>query len=210
MLPVIFFNMKFNFCNRDKLDEINKHLLKRAAEIIRADNYNAHNEDFYILSTINRAISLNKAFLVLLKNKNSLTAISIVRLQLDNVLRLNAIKIVNDREDFLNHFFDEKPINSYKNGNEKFTDKFLATQLDKENPGTLDLYNFLCNFVHFSNMHFEVTKTESKNKDAIFRVVVGNSDIISLKEKDMYKDNMINISKTILKIGKEWANTKNL
>jgi len=202
--------MKFPFGRKDKLYEINSSLLKISAEIIKADNYNAHSEDFYILSVINRAISLNKAFLLLLRKKNSLTAISIVRLQLDNVLRLNAIKIVSNRKDFLNHFFDGKPINKYKDGAEKFTDNFLAVQLDKENPGTLDLYNFLCDFIHFSERHFEATKTKPKNENATFRVVVGNSNILNNEEKNIYKDNMINISNTILKISKEWANTKNI
>ena len=44
----------------------------------------------------------------------------------------------------------------------------------------------------------------------MFKVVVGNSEILNDDEKEIYKDNMINISKTILKIAKDWANTKNL
>jgi len=192
-----------------KLDTINKYLLIVAAEIIKAGNYNVHNEDLYILSIINRAISLNKAFLLLLKNKNSLTAISIVRLQLDNVLRLNAIKIVNNREDFLNYFFEGKPINKYREGAKKFTDNFLATQLNEDNPGTLDLYNFLCDFVHFSDRHFEATKTKPINKDAMYRIVVGDANVLSKEEQTMYNENMVNISNTILKISKEWINIKN-
>src|SRR5690606_10915445 len=90
------------------------------------------------------------------------------------------------------------------------SDNFLAVQLDKENPGTLDLYNFLCDFIHFSERHFEATKTKPKNENATFRVVVGNSNILNNEEKNIYKDNMINISNTILKISKEWANTKNI
>lgn len=200
----------FTFKRKGELDTCNSWLLKISAEIIKADDYNAHREDFYILSVINRAISLNKAFLVLMKEKNSLTAISIVRLQLDNVLRLNAIKIAADREDFLLYFFEGKPINKYKNDKDRFTDHFLAAQLDKENPGTLDLYNYLCNFVHFSDRHFEVTKASPKNSEAMFRVVVGNSNVLDKEEENIYKSNMANISKTILKISKEWVNTKSL
>jgi len=202
--------MKYPFGRKDKLDEINDWLLKISADIIKAGNHNVHKEDFYILSVINRAISLNKAFLLLLKKKNTLTAISVVRLQLDNVLRLNAIKIVSNRVEFLNYFFDGKPINKYKDGTKTFHDKYLATKLEEENPGTLDLYNFLCNFIHFSDRHFEATKAKPKNENALFRVVIGNSDVLNNEEKNIYKHNMINISNTILKIGKEWANTKNL
>ena len=124
-----------------KLEEANKFLLNVAEAIIRSGNFSAHTLDFYILSNINRAISLNKAFILLLENENSLTGISIVRLQLDNALRLNAIRVAEDKDDFLNHFFEGKPINKYKQNKEKFTDSYLAFKLNEEVPGTLDLYN---------------------------------------------------------------------
>lgn len=71
---------------------------------MKAGNSSVKKNDFYILSIINRAISLNKAFILLIENKNSLTAVSILRMQLDNLLRLNAINIVDNIDDFLEHF----------------------------------------------------------------------------------------------------------
>ena len=193
-----------------KLEEANKFLLNVAENIIRSGNFSAHTLDFFILSNINRAISLNKAFILLLEDENSLTAISIVRLQLDNALRLNSIKVADNKDDFLNHFFEGKPINKYKQNKEKFTDFYLATRLNEEVPGALDLYNYLCDFIHFSDKHFEATKTKPINKEAMFRVVVGNSNILNENEKNAFYDNMINITNTIIRISKEWINTKNL
>lgn len=89
-----------------KLEDANKFLLNVAEAIMGSENFSAYTLDFFILSNINRAISLNKAFILLLENENSLTGISIVRLQLDNALRLNAIKFAEDKDDFLNHFFE--------------------------------------------------------------------------------------------------------
>jgi hypothetical protein len=211
MLRVVFTKktrMKTN--KKIKLEEANRFLLNIAEDIIRAETFSAYTLDFFILSNINRAISLNKAFILLLENKNSLTGISIVRLQLDNALRLNAIKVAENKDDFLNHFFEGKPINKYKQNKEKFTDSYLATRLNEEVPGALDLYNYLCDFIHFSDKHFEVTKTKPLNEEAMFRVVVGNSNVLNESEKNSFYDNMININNTIIRISKEWLNTKNL
>jgi hypothetical protein len=195
--------------NKKKLKEQNKFLLKIAGSIIKAGNYSAYNLDFYMLSIINRAISLNKAFILLLENKNSLTAISIVRLQLDNAIRLNAIKVVENEDDFLKHFFEGKPINKYKIGKQTLTDKFLVTELDKDVPGALDLYNYLCAFIHFSDRYFQATKTNSKKKEAMFGVVIGDSNVLNENEKIAFYENIISISNTIIRTGKEWIDSKN-
>ncbi len=195
--------------NKEKLKEQNKFLLKIAENIIKAGNYSAYNLDFYILSIINRTISLNKAFILLLENQNSLTAISIVRLQLDNAIRLNAIKVVKNVDDFLEHFFEGKPINKYKINNQRLTDKFLVTQLNKDVPGANDLYDYLCDFIHFSDKYFEATKTNPKKKEAMFRVVVGESNVLNEKEKTAFYENIINISNTIIRVANEWIKSKN-
>lgn len=192
-----------------KLEELNQFLLTITEVIIKSGNNFAYDFDLYILSIINRTISLNKAFILLMDNDNSFTAISILRLQLDNVLRLNAIKVANNKEDFLNHFFDGKPIKDYeeKKGR-KFSDSYLAQELNKENDGALDLYKFLCDFVHFSGKHFDVIKTKSLNKESMFRIVVGNSDVLNEEEKRAYYERITSVSNAIVKISKEWIDQK--
>ena len=194
--------------NKKSLRQKNKDLLKVAENIMRAGNFSAHNIDFYILSIINRTISLNKAFILLTENKNSLSAVSILRLQLDNLLRLNAINIVENIDDFLEHFLNGNPINIYKVGKQKLTDKFLATELDKKIPQTLDLYNYLCGYIHFSDKHFDATKTGSKNKQALFRIVIGESDIFDKNQIITFYENITYISNSIKIIGQEWINSK--
>ena len=194
--------------DQNKLKELNKFLLVVSAEIIKAGNYSFHNFDLYILSIINRTISLNKAFILLIENENSLTAISIVRLQLDNALRLYASQIVENPEDFLTYFFEGNPINEYKINKQNLTDSFLAKELNKKNPGAFELYKYLCNYVHFSEKHFEATKTDSQNENALFRIVIGNSDVLNENEKKEFYERITSISNTIVKISREWLDTK--
>lgn len=193
---------------QNKLEELNKFLLFISAEIIKAGNYSFHNFDLYVLSIINRTISLNKAFILLIENENSLTAISIVRLQLDNALRLFASQIVDNTADFLTYFFEGNPINKYKINKQQLSDTFLATELNKNVPGTLELYKYLCDFIHFSEKHFEATKTDSLNENALFRIVVGNSDVLNENEKKEFYERITSISNTIVKISSEWLDTK--
>ena len=194
---------------KEELESYNLLLIDISSQIMKAGNSTVHKLDFYFLSIINRTISLNKAFSLLLENNNSLTGIFIARLQLDNLIRLYATKVVDDGLDFLEHFFDEKPINTYKVKNQKLTDKFLVTELDKENPGCLNLYNYLCDFVHFSYRHFDATKDNSENENAIFKIVVGDFEILNDNQRITLYENMCSISHVILKLSKELNITKN-
>jgi hypothetical protein len=202
-------NDKLNKTKSD-LETINRSLIEIATNIMNAGNSAAHNFDFYVLSIINRAIALNKGYLLLLENENSLTAISIVRLQLDNALRLFATTIVEDGNNFLEHFFDGKPINEYRVGKSRLTDKFLATELDKERPGALDLYNYLCGYVHFSNKHFDATKDQPKSENALFRMVVGDFDVLNNEQKILFNENMFSISTTIIRLSRDWVIAKKI
>jgi hypothetical protein len=195
--------------SKQELEELNKVLIETATGIIKAGNYTAHNLDFYVLSIINRTIALNKAFVLLLESENSLTAVSIVRLQLDNAIRLHATKVVENGEDFLNHFLESKPINTYKVQGQKLTDNFLVTELNKDVPGSLDLYNFLCDYVHFSHKHFDATKEKPVNEQALLRVAVGNFEVLNDSQKVTFYQNMASISTTIIKVGSEWITVKN-
>ena len=194
--------------NKQELEDLNKVLIEIATGIIKAGNFTAHNLDFYILSIINRTIALNKAFVLLLENENSLTAISIVRLQLDNAIRLYATKVVENGEDFLSHFLEGKPINKYKVNDQKLTDNFLVTELNKEVPGSRDLYNYLCDYVHFSHKHFDATKEKPINEHALFRVAIGNFEVLDDSQKVTFYENMVSISTTIIRIGSEWVAVK--
>lgn len=51
----------------------------------------------YAASIVNRSISLNKSFKLLFDNKIYTTAISLIRLQIDNCLRLYAISLCNPK-----------------------------------------------------------------------------------------------------------------
>ena len=195
---------------KDKLEKLNQFLLEIVNLIMQSGNYKIHKLDFYVLSIINRTIALNKAFITLIDNKNSLTAISIVRLQLDNAIRLNIINIVDNVTEFLDHFFDGKPINRFRVNENRLTDRYLVEELNKDVDGATKLYEYLCDFVHFSDKHFEATKTKPKNKEAMFRIQVGNSDVLNKKEEGYFYDSMINISNTIARISKEWSSSKDV
>lgn len=197
---------------KQQLELLNKSLLTLSSQIKKADNCNAYDFDSYLQTIINRTISLNKAFITLVDDKNSFSAVSIVRLQLDNAIRLHAIKVTDNPQEFFKHFFDGKPINKYPpgKGKDKFSDKFLVTKLDEEIPGVMALYDHLCNFVHLSYTHFKAAQIPSKNPDALFTLDIGESDIFNLSDINEYYVHMIKISYTLVRSGTEWVLQKNL
>lgn len=104
-------------------------------------------------------------------------------MQLDNIIRLHALDVSENPIKLLQHFYDGKAINFYKEKREgkfiNFSDKFLASELDKELPGVLDLYNFLCVFINLSSTHFKATHVESNNPKALFSIEIGNSNVLN-------------------------------
>ncbi|GAB3414890.1 hypothetical protein [Niabella aquatica] len=192
------------------LSELESVMLDCAKELLNAGNSFAHKLDFLALSVLNRAIALNKGFLLLFEYSNYLTAFSLMRLQLDNALRFFATVLVEDGVDFLDHFLGGNRIDKYKVGKNKLTDAFLAQELDKLYPGTYDLYKYLSTYIHLSNTHFEKTKSESDNESALFRVTVGEFDSYTIQEKIDYIENMLSISIIIIQLVNNWIQDKDL
>lgn len=191
---------------------IERDFLKSAENILKAGRSQIHKLDYFALSVINRSISLNKGFKNLIETENTLSAVSLLRLHLDNLLRYNAILIAKNPLDLTEHILDNKPINTYSEDNKKFSDNYLAKQLDKKFKNSYSLYKHLCNYIHYGYSHVEYIFREKqmKTEESSHQVVIGDCDFFSLKDKIDYADNMLIISKNLLKLTNQWAMEKEL
>lgn len=174
-----------------------KNIMKQDTQVMKGD--------LVALSVLNRAISINNAFRTLVKENNTFSALHLIRIQIDNLIRYYSILIAKD-EKFIDYVLDGKPINQFKdlNGN-KLTDKYLAERLDEKIAGMLPLYIKYCNHIHFGKEHLERIKLISKNKKAHFRVEIGNFDNYSLEERKTFIVDMITISISLYKIIQDWV-----
>lgn len=177
-----------------------KNIMKQDTQVMKVD--------LVALSVLNRAISINNAFRTLTKENNTFSDLHLIRIQIDNLIRYYSILITND-EKYLDYVLDGKPINKFKDSNGKqFNDKYLAEKLDEEFNGMLNLYMKYCNHIHFGKEHLERIKTISENKQAQYRVEIGNFDNYSLEERKTFVVDMITVSINLCKIIQDWVLTK--
>ncbi|MBS7787649.1 hypothetical protein KIH23_10100 [Flavobacterium sp. CYK-55] len=115
-------------------------------------------------SLVNRTVELNNGFITLFSCKNYISAISLLRLQIENCLRLFGFTIMDDMPNCLEKFINgEEYKNLTGNNGNKLYDSYLAKEIDKKWPehNFLETYKQYCEFVHFSgfyqnlNNHFE-------------------------------------------------------
>lgn len=192
------------------LEKYPDEFLELGIRLLKADNSNIYAIDFLANAVINRAISLIKGFIILAKNDNYLTAVSLIRLQLDNALRFFASTLVKDKSEFIGHFIDGKAIKDYKDiYNKNLTDNYLAKKLNKFFPGTEQLYNNTCAFIHLSNRHLFPTITEANLNNRSVDISIGNSNNFKINEKIDFITTMIEVSKLVIIVIDEWIYHKN-
>ena len=68
--------------------------------VILADGGNLYPFDILVVATLNRSLCLLKGFIELIQARNFVAAAPLIRLQLDNSLRLSAATLVSDPHEF--------------------------------------------------------------------------------------------------------------
>ena len=193
----------------DQISDFENEFIKSSERIMKAGNNKLFTLDFVALSINNRAISLIKGYLTLAKADNYLTAVSLVRLQLDNALRFFASTLVENSSDFAEHFIDGKAIRDYTDIDEKkLTDNYLAKKLENYFSGIKEIYEKTCGYIHFSDRHFFPTITREKRKDRSMQIVIGGSGNFTIDEKLDFSKTMLEVSKIVLIVVEQWKHEK--
>lgn len=112
-------------------------------------------DDFFFCSLLDKSIHITDGFIEMIKNRNLSCAGIILRVSMDNILRLYALYIVNDKEAFINKFIEGEKLNSFmdKNGN-RLTDQYLKEQIQTIDSRFCNVYSAACGYIHFSGKAF--------------------------------------------------------
>lgn len=141
-----------------KILEINK-LLNN--EIINLSNAESKHNRIYKLSSIyislvNRSVELNSGYISLFDLKNYITAISLLRIQIENCIRFHGLRILDNLPSSYDRFLNGTELRKLTGNNGKqLTDSYLSKELDKLYPE----YNFAksykeyCEIIHFSGFY---------------------------------------------------------
>jgi hypothetical protein len=110
--------------------------------------------DFLAAAVLNRSLALIEGFCSLISNRNFLAAAPLLRLQLDNLLRLSAAWQVDNPHAFVTDVLSGKHIRNIqdRHGN-KMTDGYLVDLLAKEDDQIKSVYENTSAFIHLSDKH---------------------------------------------------------
>lgn len=111
---------------------------------------------WYVFAAIKKTRSLSHAFCLLIREKNSLAATALIRLQLDTALRISGLSLVDDLEDAGAKLMNDENFGKLKARDKRsLTDAFLHENLDKHYPGLSYAYKATSSYVHLSASHIK-------------------------------------------------------
>jgi hypothetical protein len=116
-------------------------------------------------------------FVELIESRNFIAAAPLIRLQLDNCLRLSAGTLVKDPHKFAMNVLEGVPIKKQKDmSNEKMTDAYLVKMLSKRYSWIDEVYKNTSGYVHLSEKHI-FNAMRAGNKDASFELKITDKDV---------------------------------
>lgn len=196
--------------NIDDLKSVEENLLKleklffrEIKEILEIEEGKLSKITHFIISISDRAISFNRAFLTLTKINNYQTAICLIRLQIDNSLRLYAYSIANNSHEFYDKVLEGKHIrNLIDREKNRMTDEYLVTKLDILFPGLKLLYKNISGYIHFSKNHLFLNNKIEENSDKALKIKtkIGDIDRLEISEQVDFSYNLFFASKCLLEL----------
>ncbi len=191
-----------------RLSELRQKHIDLGKSMLTADNGKFYPVDMFCNTILNRSISLLKGFISQIKEKNFISAAPILRLQLDNLLRLSAVWQVENPHDFASDIMGGKQVNEIKNREgEKMYDKLLARNLEKDFPWVISVYENTSGYVHFSHKHFANSFQFSSERNFELKI----SDVDEYVKDETYLEAILafdEITNAIFQFVEGWVVTK--
>ena len=111
--------------------------------------------DLCFIGFLDRNIYLAKGFIRMINDRNLTCAGALLRLQLDNCMRLLALSIAEDEQQVVDCILNGDNISKLKDKNGKrMTDAYLKEQLETFDSQVANVYNEASGFIHFSSKAF--------------------------------------------------------
>jgi hypothetical protein len=196
-----------------ELDSLESYItvhVAKAKEMLEAFGGALYPVDILAVAVLNRSIDLLQGFSLLMRANNYLAAAPLVRLQLDNLLRLKAVWLVSNPHEFVMKVMKGTPIRKLKDADDnKMHDAYLVQKLESEVPWIRRLYQSTSGFVHLSEKHiFSLFKKQIESGDSVEISIGGTGENISLRNKVEAIKAYSAITKQILFLIDGWIVTK--
>jgi hypothetical protein len=164
--------------------------------------------DIYAFMVLKRSISLVFGFTNLIRNKNFISAASLIRLQIDNLLRFRAAFFVDNQSEFVVNVLQGKAVRRIKDRwGKNMTDAYLQDLLADEYLWLKDTYKNTSGYIHLSEKHFYNTlRANEKSDEAILDIYIGPDD--KMVSNEIYLEaveNMIQVTHALLTFLSDWV-----
>jgi len=165
--------------------------------------------DTFCIAQLNRSLNLIDAFIVLSKMNNYITSLALVRIHLDTLLRLYAVKLTQqDVNQVVKKILNGKPIKKFKDGTTKklLTDSYLKDKISEMDSFTWvkETYEKSSGFVHFSDYILKVSNLGDASTMTIHHSIKVGNDFVTDFDKKVACVQMIKITEGILCFINKW------
>lgn len=101
------------------------------------------------------ANSANEAYCSLYGSKNYISMAHLLRMMADACFCAYGLLICNNKEGYLQSFFDGLPLNKHKKGNEQLTSNAIKKYIEPEYVGISKVYEISNKFIHPSGFYYK-------------------------------------------------------
>ena len=203
-----FPNLEYLFI---KLREYKKQHFEIFKLIQGETNDNIYHLDMFLKPVLKRSLDLTEALIILVDKWHYTISGSLLRMQIDNLLRVNYIFQRKDNDKLLLQFFREDSFRKLKHiDGKRVTDKLLIEFAKNRYPWIEAVYEETSKFIHLSTKHFYATLVNidksTRTMTEHFSVGFDNWPEHSLKEMlSAYN----HATDSLLNLMKDWLSFKN-
>lgn len=189
------------------LKDLPDHHGEQALNLFNACNGELFPCDTLSLAVLERSLHLLKGFSLLLSHGGYTTGVGLLRMQMDNVLRLHGVIAAADPHGTANKIAQGVPLRTLKDRTgKKMTDRRLVELLSAENPWVDRVYNLACGYIHLSDQHIRHFFLRSeKDSNGLRNISIGDEEYVDLEQKDQLIDAFAVLTRGILEIVSQWA-----
>lgn len=165
--------------------------------------------DTFCIAQLNRSLNLIDAFITLAKMDNYITSLALVRLHLDTLLRLYAVKLTQqDVNQVVKKILSGTAIKNLKDGatNQPLRDSYLKDKISEMENYTWvkETYEKSSGFVHFSDNILRASNLGDPSAMTLSHSIKVGSDFINDFDKKVACVQMIKITEGILGFINKW------
>ena len=108
------------------------------------------------------ATSANEGYCDLHRNRNYISMAHLIRMMADACFCAYGLLICNDKEKYLNSFFEGLPLNKCKKDNEQLTSGVIKKYIEADYPGIAKVYDISNKFIHPSGFYYNDIRSPLK------------------------------------------------